>query len=88
MGRRGGQTNGAAGCRTDFSDPAVSRSLKGLPHLNEVPRVVPVRQGNGSTRLVVVLGASGPWGWSLGPMEMRAVRRITGAPTGPVTTEN
>jgi hypothetical protein len=38
-------------------------------------------------RLVAVLGASDPWGRPLGPMEMRVVRCITGAPTGSVTTE-
>jgi hypothetical protein len=35
---------------------------------------------------VSVSGASGPWGRPRGPMEMRAVQRIVGAPTGPVTT--
>jgi hypothetical protein len=37
--------------------------------------------GDGSVR-----GASGPWGRPLGPMVMRAIRRVTNAPTGPVTT--
>jgi hypothetical protein len=37
--------------------------------------------------VVAVLGANGPWGRPHGPMEMHAVRRITDAPTGLVTTE-
>jgi hypothetical protein len=37
--------------------------------------------------MVVVHGASGPWGRPHGLMEMRAVRRITDSPMGPVTTE-
>jgi hypothetical protein len=31
-------------------------------------------------------GASGPWGRPHGPMEIRVVRHITSAPTGPMTT--
>jgi hypothetical protein len=37
--------------------------------------------------VVAVRGANGPWAQPCGPMEMHAVRRITGAPMGPVTTE-
>jgi hypothetical protein len=37
--------------------------------------------------VVTVRGVSGPWGRPRGPMEMHAVRCITGAPTGPVITE-
>jgi hypothetical protein len=37
--------------------------------------------------VVAVRGASDPWGQPRGPMEMRAIRRITDASTGPVTTE-
>jgi hypothetical protein len=37
--------------------------------------------------VVAVRGASGPWGRPLGPMEMRVIRRITGAPMGPMTTK-
>jgi hypothetical protein len=33
-----------------------------------------------------VRGASGPWGQPRGLMEMRAIRQVAGAPTGPVTT--
>jgi hypothetical protein len=36
--------------------------------------------------VISVRGASGPWGQPRGPTEMRAVRRIVGAPTGPMTT--
>jgi hypothetical protein len=51
--------------------------------------------GPGATRegvsevdgLVAVHGASGPWGQPHGPMEMRVIRRIAGAPTGPTTTK-
>jgi hypothetical protein len=32
--------------------------------------------------MVEVRGASGPWGRPLGPMEIHAVRRIIGGPTG------
>jgi hypothetical protein len=47
-----------------------------------------VREGVGEVGgMVAVLRASGPWGRPLGPMEMRVVQRIAGAPTGPVTTE-
>jgi hypothetical protein len=46
------------------------------------------REGVGEVGgLVVVLGANGPWGRPRGPMEMRAVRRIASAPTGPTITE-
>jgi hypothetical protein len=46
------------------------------------------REGVGKVGgVVVVRGASGPWGRPRGPMEMRAVWRIAGAPTEPVTTE-
>jgi hypothetical protein len=46
------------------------------------------REGVGEVGgVVAVLGASGPWGRPRGLMKMHAVRRITGAPTGPVTTE-
>jgi hypothetical protein len=36
--------------------------------------------------VVAVCGASGPWSWPRGPIEIRTIRRITDAPTGPVTT--
>jgi hypothetical protein len=36
--------------------------------------------------VVAVCGVSDPWGRPHGPMEMRTVRRITGASTGLVTT--
>jgi hypothetical protein len=36
--------------------------------------------------MVAVCGANGPWDWPRGPTVMRVVRRIIGAPTGPVTT--
>jgi hypothetical protein len=46
------------------------------------------REGVGKVGgVVAVLSASGPWGQPIGPMEIHAVRRITGAPTGLVTTE-
>jgi hypothetical protein len=51
---------------------------------------VSMRRGKGVGEVgsvVVVHGASGPWGQSREPMEMCVVRCITGAPTGPVTTE-
>jgi hypothetical protein len=35
--------------------------------------------------VVAVRGASGPWGWPRGPMEIHVIWRITGAP-GPVIT--
>jgi hypothetical protein len=35
--------------------------------------------------VVVVRGASGPWGRPLGPLEIRAVWRIVGGPMGPMT---
>jgi hypothetical protein len=37
--------------------------------------------------VVAVLGASSPWGQPRGPIEILAIWRIVGAPTGPVTTE-
>jgi hypothetical protein len=46
------------------------------------------REGVGEVGgVVVVRGASGPWGGPCGPMEMPAVRCIIGSPTGSVTTE-
>jgi hypothetical protein len=46
------------------------------------------REGVGEVGgVVVVCGASGPWGWSHGPMEIHVVRCIVGVRTGPVTTE-
>jgi hypothetical protein len=46
------------------------------------------REGVGKVGgVVAVLSASGPWGQLIGPMEIHDVRRITGAPTGLVTTE-
>jgi hypothetical protein len=51
---------------------------------------VSTRRGKGVGEVgsvVVVHGASGPWGQPREPMEMCVVRRIAGAPTGPVTTE-
>jgi hypothetical protein len=46
------------------------------------------REGVGKVGgVLAVRCASGPWGWSLVLMVMRVVRRIAGAPTGPVTTE-
>jgi hypothetical protein len=47
-----------------------------------------VREGVGEVgSVVMVRGASGPWGRPRGPMEMCAVRRIADASVGPVTTK-
>jgi hypothetical protein len=55
---------------------SLERSVSGGPGAE--------REGVG---VVVVLGASGPWGQPSGPMEMRGIWRITGAPMGPATTK-
>jgi hypothetical protein len=47
-----------------------------------------VREGVGEVgSVVMVRGASGPWGRPREPMEMCAIRRIAGALVGPVTTK-
>jgi hypothetical protein len=68
----------------DVLEPEGPTSLEGS--VGGGPGVA--REGVGEVGgVVVVFGASGPWGRPLGPMEMHAIRRITGAPTRPVTTE-
>jgi hypothetical protein len=74
MGLRELAVNWITKARLRFEEASmVVRSPMVQPRLKEVP--------------MVAHDASGPWGQPLGPMEIFAVWRITGGPTGPVITE-
>jgi hypothetical protein len=79
-GWQSGRTAGTPSCCTDSTVLVVYRSPTGRLRDMEASVVAVQRSG-----VDLVCGASGPWGWPRGPTEMRVIRRITDAPTSPVT---